>query len=122
MFTRSLRFSFRKDVPKAKRVTPQYIVRFQQSEHPTFAVVAGKVVSKKSVERNRAKRVFTHALKEALSKQKNEFTLVFFLRAPFHEYKKSGIMETSLHESSVNSQANLTAELESLIREINSQT
>lgn len=92
MFKRNLRFTFKTGVPKAKRVTPLYILRFQQSDEPKYAVVTGKVVSKKAVERNKVKRMFLDTLKEVLAKQKNDFTLVFFLRAPFHEYKKSGII------------------------------
>lgn len=92
MFKRNLRFTFKTGIPKAKRVTPLYILRFQESKSPRFTVVAGKVVSKKAVERNRVKRMFLDALKEVLKKQKNDFTLVFFLRAPYAEYKKSGII------------------------------
>lgn len=93
MFKRSQRFSFRRGSPKAKRITPLFILRFQKAiQAPKYAVVAGKIVSKKAVLRNRAKRVFIQALKEVLLKNPNFYDLVFFLRLPFHEYKKSAII------------------------------
>lgn len=92
MFKKEKRFSFRKDVPKNKIVTPLFVLRHETSETPLYAVIASKTVSKKSVHRNKAKRVFIEALREVLSKGDNKHTLVFFLRRPFSEYQKSGIM------------------------------
>ncbi len=93
MFKKEDRFSFRHGLPKQKKITPLFIVRFQKVEtEPKYAVVVGKKVSKKAVLRNKTKRVFTQALKEVLEKNKNEYDLLFFLRLSFHEYQKSGIM------------------------------
>lgn len=92
MFKKSHRFSFRKGAPRQKLVTHLFILRFQKSEIPTYAVVAGKVVSKKAVLRNTAKRTFIASLKETLEKTPNSYDLVFFLRRPFVEYQKSVIM------------------------------
>lgn len=97
MFKRALRFSFSKGSPRQKIVRPLFIVRYQKSDTPSFAIVAGKVVSKKAVERNRVKRIFLLALQEVLNKQKNSNTLVFFLKRPYDEYLKSGII-TELEE------------------------
>lgn len=92
MFKRSQRFSFRIGVPKKKIVTPFFILRFEQADSPTYAVVVSKTVSKKAVHRNKIKRLFLQILKEELSKQPNPHTLVFFLRRPYTEYSKSAII------------------------------
>lgn len=92
MFKREHRFSFKTGTPKKKIVTPMFIVRYQESSAPKLAVVVGKRVSKKAVQRNRVKRIFTESLREELSKGKNNNDLVFFLRLPFSEYQKSAII------------------------------
>lgn len=93
MFKRTQRFSFRRGAPKAKRIHPLFIVRFQKAtDTPHYGVVTGKNVSKKAVLRNRTKRVFLDALKEVVLKTPNTFDLVFFLRMPAHEYTKSAII------------------------------
>lgn len=85
-------------------VTPLFILRFQKSDNPKYAVVAGKIVSKKAVLRNRVKRIFLVSLSEILKTNTNTNDLVFFLRRPFVEYQKSAII----------------GELENVIRRINS--
>jgi len=100
MFKKQDRFSFGRGLPKSKKVTPYFVVRFQKSDPstdsassgPKYAVVTSKKVSKKAVLRNKTKRVFLQALKEILEKSVNEYDLIFFLRLPSHEYQKSGIM------------------------------
>ncbi|MFI5265130.1 MAG: ribonuclease P protein component [Candidatus Levyibacteriota bacterium] len=93
MFKRSQRFSFRRGTPKLKRITPLFILRFQKSEEtPKYAVVTGKIVSKKAVLRNRVKRIFLQSLKEVIAETPNSYDLVFFLRRPSHEYQKSSII------------------------------
>ena len=93
MFKRSQRFSFRRGAPRAKKILPLFIVRFQKSEGESrYAVVTGKVVSKKAVLRNRTKRVFIQTLKEILENTPNSYDLVFFLRLPAQEYQKSSII------------------------------
>lgn len=92
MFKQSQRFSFRNGAPKQKIITPLYILRFQKSDAPRYAVVAGKVVSKKAVLRNRTKRIFIVALKEVFEKSTVSCDLVFFLRRPYTEYTKSAII------------------------------
>ena len=104
MFKRSQRFSFRKGSPKQKRINPLFVLRFQKTEDtPKYAVVTGKIVSKKAVLRNRVKRLFVQTLQEVLVKTSNSYDLVFFLRRPSHEYQKSSII----------------GEVESIIAEIN---
>lgn len=104
MFKRSQRFSFRKGSPKQKRINPLFVLRFQKAEDtPKYAVVTGKIVSKKAVLRNRVKRLFVQTLQEVLVKTPNSYDLVFFLRRPSHEYQKSSII----------------GEVESIIAEIN---
>lgn len=93
MFKKTQRFSFKKGVPRKKIITPLFFVRFQVSNSPTYAVVAGKSVSKKSVQRNRIKRLTREILKEILKSTSNKFDLVIFLRQPFVEYKKSVIIQ-----------------------------
>lgn len=104
MFKRSQRFSFRKGPPKQKRINPLFVLRFQKSEdEPKYAIVTGKIVSKKAVLRNRVKRMFMQTLQELLASTPNSYDLVFFLRRPSHEYQKSAII----------------GEIESIIAEIN---
>ena len=108
MFKRSQRFSFRKGSPKQKRINPLFVLRFQKADPtaasgPRYAVVTGKIVSKKAVLRNRVKRLFVQTLQEVLVKTPNSYDLVFFLRRPSHEYQKSSII----------------GEVESIIAEIN---
>ena len=105
MFKRTLRYSFKKGSPKQKLVTPLFILKFQESSEPKYAVVSGKVVSKKAVERNRAKRVFVSALKEIVEKNPISYDLVFFLRRPYEEFQKSAII----------------SELENLISQLNAK-
>ncbi len=97
MFKKILRFSFRNGAPKNKLIRPLFVLRFQKSENPTYGVVAGKVVSKKAVLRNKTKRLFLALLKEALTQQGIHYDLVFFLRRPYTEYSKSVII-TELQE------------------------
>lgn len=106
MFKRQQRFSFKHGAPKQKLITPLFIVRFQKAtDAPKYGVVTGKIVSKKAVLRNRVKRAFIQAIKEILLKNPNSYDLVFFLRLPSHEYKKSAII----------------GEIENMIQSINSQ-
>jgi ribonuclease P protein component len=94
MFKKSSRFSFRHGAPKQKLITPYFVLRYQQSAtEPVYGVVCGKVVSKKAVLRNRTKRVFINTLQEFLKTNPSSFDLVFFLRRPFSEYKKSVIID-----------------------------
>jgi ribonuclease P protein component len=106
MFKKQDRFSFRSGVPKEKLVTPLFILKFQKSTDPKYAVVVGKRVSKKAVQRNKAKRLFTQALQEILKEKTNNNDLVFFLRLPYTEYQKSAII----------------SELENLISKLNANT
>lgn len=92
MLKRQFRYSFSKGVPHQKLITPLFILRYERSDTPTLGVVSGKVVSKKAVERNRAKRIFLATLQEVFLKKENKHTLVFFLRRPFVEYQKSAII------------------------------
>jgi ribonuclease P protein component len=95
MLNRSQRFSFRTGAPKLKIITPLFMVRYQLSEtEPKYAVVVPKKVSKKAVQRNRVKRIFIQTLQEFLANNKNGYDLVFFLRLPYTEYKKSVIMQS----------------------------
>ncbi|MGE5041678.1 MAG: ribonuclease P protein component [Candidatus Levyibacteriota bacterium] len=93
MFKKSSRYSFGKGVPRQKSVTPFYVLRFQKSEDPTYAVVVGKKVSKKATQRNKVKRMFISCLQEELKKIPNSYDLVFFLRLSYQEYQKSAIMD-----------------------------
>lgn len=94
MFKKSSRFSFRNGAPKQKLITPLLVVRYQKSKaEPVYGVVCGKVVSKKAVLRNKTKRLFIHTLQETLKTTPNSHDLVFFLRRPFSEYKKSVIID-----------------------------
>lgn len=92
MLKKTQRFSFKKGFPKSKLISPLFVVRFQKSESPTYAVVVSKSVSKKAVVRNSIKRRFTKELQDILSESTNSFDLLFFLRKNFQEYNKSGII------------------------------
>lgn len=93
MLKRSQRFSFKTGAPKKKIITSLFVVRYQKSEEPRFAVVVGKKVSKSAVNRTRVKRVFIQTLQEKIQKSKNGNDLVFFLRLPYTAYQKSAIMQ-----------------------------
>lgn len=93
MFKKPQRFSFKTGVPKQKIISPLFIIRFQKTDTPTYAVIAGKTVSKKAVHRNRAKRMVREALSEILKSSSNNTTIVIFLRRPFVEYQKSVIIQ-----------------------------
>lgn len=94
MFKKSSRFSFRNGAPKHKIITPLLVVRYQKSlSEPVYGVVCSKVVSKKAVLRNRTKRIFINTLQEYVISNQNSHDLVFFLRRPFSEYKKSVIID-----------------------------
>lgn len=92
MLKRSKRFSFRTGIPKQKTVTPFFILRYQKSNDPKYAVVVSKSVSKKAVLRNRVKRLFIQQLQEMLLEKPHNYTLVFFLRRPCTDYSKSVII------------------------------
>jgi len=96
MLKKQQRFSFRKGAPKHKLITPLFVLKFQKSEHPTFAVVVSKSVSKKATQRNKIKRMFILQLQEALKTNQLQFDLVFFLRRNFQDYTKSSIMNELL--------------------------
>lgn len=91
MFKKSQRFSFRRRVPRNKIVSPFFILKYEASDEPKYAVVTSKAVSKKAVHRNKTKRMFIFELKNALPSTKT-YTLVFFLRRPYTEYSKSAII------------------------------
>ena len=92
MFKKTQRFSFGKGVPKNKFVTPLYVLRFQKTETPTYAVVVSKSVSKKATQRNKIKRLFITELQKILKTTTLSMDMVFFLRRNFQEYTKSGII------------------------------
>lgn len=92
MFKKTQRFSFGKGIPKNKFATPLFIVRFQKSDTPTYAVVVSKSVSKKATQRNKVKRMFIAQLQELLKATTIPHDMVFFLRRNFQEYTKSGII------------------------------
>ncbi len=92
MFKKSQRFSFKKGIPKEKIISPLFVFRYQKSDNPKFGVIAGKKVSKKAVLRNKAKRMVREAITNACKNAQNSYTIVVFLRMPFHEYKKSAII------------------------------
>ncbi len=92
MFKKAQRFSFRNGAPKSKLNTPLFFVRFTQSETPTYGVVVSKSVSKKATQRNKVKRLTLVCLQELLSKTNNSQTIVLFLKRPYTEYQKSGII------------------------------
>ncbi len=97
MFKKILRFSFRNGAPKNKLITPLFVLRYQKSDTPTYGVVAGKIVSKKAVLRNKTKRMFLTILQTVLQEHGLHYDLVFFLRRPYTEYSKSVII-TELQE------------------------
>lgn len=92
MFKKSFRFSFRGGVPKKSIVTPFFIVRYDTSEenNTQIAVVVGKKVSKKAVERNKIKRQLVAQLKENLT-DLNGKTLVLYARKPIIDASKEEI-------------------------------
>ncbi len=92
MFKKAQRFSFRKGAPKLKFSTPLFFVRYELADSPTYGVVVSKSVSKKATQRNTVKRLTLLCLKEVLSKRQNTATCVFFLRRPYTDYQKSGII------------------------------
>lgn len=92
MFKTSQRFSFRTPVPKNKIINPFFVLKYQTTENPKYAVITSKAVSKKAVHRNKVKRLFIRELKNTLVNTKKSYTLVFFLRRPYTEYSKSAII------------------------------
>ncbi|HMS22228.1 MAG TPA: ribonuclease P protein component [Candidatus Levybacteria bacterium] len=93
MFKKIQRFSFKSGAPKQKIITPSFVFRYQKSETPTYAVIAGKKVSKKAVLRNKGKRMVREAIINACKNLQNSYTIVVILRLPFQEYKKSAIID-----------------------------
>lgn len=92
MFKKSERFSFKNRLPKNKYHDPLFTLRYEASQNPVYGIITSKRVSKKAVQRNWAKRMFTQALQEVVAETSNGYSFVFFLKQPYTQYSKSAII------------------------------
>lgn len=82
MFKKRYRYSFKKGLPGNSLASEFFNLRWQKNSQgkPQVAAVVGRKFAKKAVVRNRAKRVFLHALKEVLKGKNLAVDLVFYLK------------------------------------------
>jgi len=83
MFAKRNRFSFKRRVPRHVHGAPFFVLRHELTDRPFLecAVVVGKKVSKKAVERNRIKRQLIVILKEELQLDA-QIAIIVYARKP----------------------------------------